>query len=457
MLCGVDIPPLEAHQRSLQDRIAVICGHRNVADAHLVAVVAEAVETGSWFMAGIKTPEHFVAWQTGSSTSRSYHLVAVARRRHDLPLTYASFERGELSFDQIATIAAHAPAWADAELAAFARNATVSQIRQAIRKYPWPDVAEPEPAMSEEDGAGDAGDNTDTTDPADDAPDAAETSLGAKPWKPWPGLCLPPSPTLANRPPSAMPHDLYSLTFDEHGRFRLVVEGDATDGAIIDQAVKEAHDRLFRDGQTELTWVDALVDVANRSVGAITNPERADRYRVYVHLDTNGAWLNAGPTIPESLFQLLSCNATMHALWETDGQPVNIGRKHHAVPNHTRRIIFDRDRTCRHPACNATRHLHIHHVIHWINGGPTDTHNLVALCPYHHRGLHRHHFTIAGNADQPDGLIFHTNGNPITTPAARPPNGPPPAPPPGHTYAHPSGERLNTWAVGFNPPKQTAA
>ena len=80
-LCGVDIPPLEAHQRHLTKRIATICGHRNVADAQLVAVVAEAIETGAWFMAGIKSPEHFVAWQTGSSSSRAHHIVARSEER----------------------------------------------------------------------------------------------------------------------------------------------------------------------------------------------------------------------------------------------------------------------------------------------------------------------------------------------------------------------------------------
>lgn len=473
MLCGVEVPPIEAHQDDLQRRIAVICGHRNVADAALVAVIAEAIETGSWFMAGVKTPEHFVAWQTGSSDTRSRHLVAVARRRHDFPRCCTAFENGEISFDQITAIATHAPAWADTELADFARHATVTQLRHTLRNYHWHDDADANTADTASDanpaepadadtGAGDttSGDSTsgehadEPITAVDDAAAAAEPNRGltADPYTPWSKLQLPPQPVGCNRNPA----DYCSLTFT-NGRFRLIVEGDAIDGAIIDASLREAHDRLHRDGHTDLTWVDALVDVANRSLGSVTNPERVDRYRTYIHLDTSGAWLNNGPTLPRSQFEHITCDSVTQPVWEREGHPVNIGRARHTIPNHTRRIILDRDVTCRHPGCNASRHLHVHHVIHWINGGPTDTHNLAALCPAHHRALHREQFTISGNADEPDGLTFTINGRPITTPHAQPPNSPPPEPPPGHRYAHPTGEHLDRRCVIFNEPRQTAA
>ena len=37
----------------LEDRLADLCGHRNVLDALLVRLVAEALETGVWEMPGI--------------------------------------------------------------------------------------------------------------------------------------------------------------------------------------------------------------------------------------------------------------------------------------------------------------------------------------------------------------------------------------------------------------------
>ena len=47
-----------------------------------------------------------------------------------------------------------------------------------------------------------------------------------------------------------------------------------------------------------MTWGDAMVDVARRSLGAVTSINRRDAYRTYVHLDTEGGWLTGKPRFP---------------------------------------------------------------------------------------------------------------------------------------------------------------
>ncbi len=120
-------------------------------------------------------------------------------------------------------------------------------------------------------------------------------------------------------------------------------------------------------------------------------------------------------------------------------------------------VVEERDRTCRTPGCERHRHLQVHHLVHWEDGGPTDTHNLVALCPRHHRLHHRGLLGISGNADDRDGLVFSDARGRRLTGCGRP--APPgaevgaaaarvdvtPAP-----YIHPSGERLDSWWVHFN-------
>jgi hypothetical protein len=49
---------------------------------------------------------------------------------------------------------------------------------------------------------------------------------------------------------------------DEDGSWRLLGRLDGDHGAVLDAALAEARDRLFRDGQRDVTWVDALVDIA---------------------------------------------------------------------------------------------------------------------------------------------------------------------------------------------------
>ncbi|MDQ6798093.1 MAG: HNH endonuclease, partial [Actinomycetota bacterium] len=51
-----------------------------------------------------------------------------------------------------------------------------------------------------------------------------------------------------------------------------------------------------------------------------------------------------------------------------------------SFPNRTRLAIEERDGGCRVPGCDRTRWLHVHHVVHWEDGGATDTSNLMSLC-----------------------------------------------------------------------------
>ncbi len=122
----------------LEDRLADLCGHRNVLDALLVRLVAEALETGGWEMHGIVSPAHWIAWKAGLSSAHAQQLVTVARRRDELPVTFAAFDAGELSLDQVVPIATRAPRWADAELCEFAKLATVTQLRRVLRSYDFP-------------------------------------------------------------------------------------------------------------------------------------------------------------------------------------------------------------------------------------------------------------------------------------------------------------------------------
>src|SRR5918994_1219347 len=99
--------------------------------------------------------------------------------------------------------------------------------------------------------------------------------------------------------------------------------------------------------------------------------------------------------------------------------------------------------------CCATRHVQIHHIRHWCDGGATESANLISLCRHHHKLHHLGKLAIAGNADLPDGVTFtDAGGRPLAEHARpRPPNGPPPKP--DVAYQHPSGERLQPWWTGL--------
>ena len=200
-----------------------------------------------------------------------------------------------------------------------------------------------------------------------------------------------------------------SMTTRE-GRFELRFSAPADAGALVQAAVAEAKDALFAAGVPQVTWADALVEICQRSLAGVASPGRRDSFRVYVHLDAEGGWLNGAPRLPRHLVQKLTCEGTLQALWERAGVPVSVGRALRIVPDRTRRLVLDRDRGCRFPGCVATAHLEVHHVVHWAHGGRTDLDNLVSLCPFHHDAHHGGEFGISGDPNDPAGLVFTARG-----------------------------------------------
>lgn len=457
--------PHESETRATEAEIATICGHLNVLHARLVAITEDALVTGSWGGHGVRSPEHWLAWQTGLSPARARQVVLLAKRRHELPVTMAAFALGELSIDQAAAVATHVRAGNDAEACGLAKNATVSQLANLLGRYRYEPTPRPEAPPAE------AADRpVAEPDPPEAAPDASpdaescacddhgspEAAPSTDPPRFAHGIT---GPTDDERITTALAPGRVWFGFDADGRFALHADLTADAGARIEAALREAKDRLFRAGHTEVTWSDALVDVANRSIEA-ASPSRQHRFRTYVHLDTEGAWLQAGPALPRALFDQLVCDGEVQPVWRTAGRPVSIGRASRVVPDHTRRQVLDRDRVCRTPGCTCRIGLEVHHVVQWTAGGPTDLGNLAALCADHHTRHHRGEFTIEGDADVPDGLVFRRRTGGVIQ-AHRPPAPPggavPPAPPPGHAYRHPTGERLDTSCVVFSEPARPTA
>jgi hypothetical protein len=86
------------------------------------------------------------------------------------------------------------------------------------------------------------------------------------------------------------------------------------------------------------------------------------------------------PHSPTRCSNVSRVTGTNRPLWTTEGLPINLGWSHRIVPARTRLVVEDRDQICRHPSCVANAHLQAHHIVHWINGGMTDTSNLRCLC-----------------------------------------------------------------------------
>ena len=243
--------------------------------------------------------------------------------------------------------------------------------------------------------------------------------------------------------------------YDAQGRWRLRACLEPDQGAVVAAALAEARDALFHAGNPQVNGPEALVEMAQRSLDTVESPSRRQTYTVLVHVATDGAHLHDGPALPESLRRMILCDTTGAIVGVRGGRPFDIGRRRHIVPLALRRTIELRDRGCRVPGCSSRR-IQVHHLVHWEDGGPTDAHNLVGLCPKHHRMHHRGQLGITGNPTRPDGLCFTDRwGHPLRAPP--PPtintDGPIPVPMPDvtGTWTHPLGERLHTRWLTFTP------
>ena len=205
------------------------------------------------------------------------------------------------------------------------------------------------------------------------------------------------------------------------GRFRLSGDLDALSGAALHKAVEDQVGRRYRaEGEQERASTApnarraaALLDLA--TAGAEHPADGPIRSRpsvsVVVPLDAlddesqdrllelpNGGWVG------RDALRFLTCDAAIsRVILGPEGRPLDVGREHRLPTPHQRRAVLARDRGCAVEGCDAKPWLcEIHHLIHWLEHGPTDIDNLAMVCRWHHRKAHT---TGWHRGRDPDGTI----------------------------------------------------
>ena len=408
---GVDTERLTT---AMETQGAALVGVINAATAELTRCIAAVLATGTFGGAGFRSPEHWVAVRFGLSTARARGLVAIARRRHDLAAATAAFDRGELDEGHMALLARKVPAAREAEALTLAHATTVSQFAKALQALP--DLEPP------------------TAAPAAAPVRSVRGHYRDDGW--WEAHLLVPG------------HEGAVIATSWDAAWRDLTHpttstpvSDAAGGGVV---------------PVRLTRADAALHAAEAALRALDPDTRAgrpagERYQVLIHVDatTHAAHLHLGPALDATTRRLLTCDTTVRYLLTHAGTPIAKGRRQHTVDPVLRAVIEHRDHTCRIPGCTRQRALHIHHLHHWQDGGPTNPDNLVALCPYHHRLIHTGTITLTGDPTQPDGLRAHgPHGTNLQ------PNRPPPTPHP-HTTAHQLGLPPPTWQPPSGEPFDT--
>jgi len=88
--------------------------------------------------------------------------------------------------------------------------------------------------------------------------------------------------------------------------------------------------------------------------------------------------------------QRMACDCSVtRVLLSQESVTIDVGRTKRVISGGLGRALRARDGHCKWPGCERPASwCDGHHVVHWIEGGPTDLANLVLLCRRHHRMVH---------------------------------------------------------------------
>ncbi|HKF15942.1 MAG TPA: DUF222 domain-containing protein, partial [Candidatus Dormibacteraeota bacterium] len=232
---------------------------------------------------------------------------------------------------------------------------------------------------------------------------------------------------------------------EDDGMVRLTALLPAEDAAVVMTAIEAVaaeqppvpiQDTSLLPDPAEDRWAarraDSLVAICEQAgalagspEGLVSDPESC---QLVVHIDVGvltgeeshgRCHLEDGTPISAAVARRLGCDAQVVAITEREGLPIDVGRSRRLFTRPQRRALQARDGTCRYPGCGVpARRTHLHHLLAWELGGPTDLANAASLCRFHHGRLHEGHYRILGSAD--GELRFETrDGRPIVPPPPR--------------------------------------
>ena len=422
---STDESPTTRQQRCvvLSDEITTLAGHLNAANYRFLKLLDEFDRHDGWAGDGIRSLAHWLNFKCGLGELVAREKVRVARALRPLPLIDAAFERGEISYSKVRAMTRVATPENEAELLNIARHGTAAHMERLVRAYRR--CRKHVESVTDE----------------------------SAPRELTPG-------ELARRREErfyCFAEDDETMVFGgrvavEQGRLLLkaldamVAEIDAeaaaaetanepepagnvsaetTDPETDPETDKNVSAETSGDEPATVTEsqipvrtgrATALIHIAEHYLatgGSGAKPlTSSEAYQVFVHVNANDAGpdnrINGAHTcytddrrcLAPHVVRQLACDASRRTVLENErGEVLNIGRRSRTVPRRIGHALRVRDGGCRFPGCGQSRWTDAHHICHWADGGETSLENLVTLCRYHHRSLHRGEYGIERGKD----------------------------------------------------------
>ncbi len=378
--------------RRTEALVSSVSQHHRAISAHqsqLLAAVVELDRRRAWRVDGATSMVAWLVQRCGVSAATAREWVTAAAKLPSLPRIADALSQGKLSFDQVKPLVDVAKPETDAQLAEQATHWSAKQVRE---------LALATRNQTDERSTGFYSRRFLRFD------DRRRTLTGT------------------------LPEDQYAVVkssliarASRHGAARAPFDQRMAD-ALVAVCKGDAVEKGTRPG-------DGVGQ--HRAGGA-----RRNRPTVVVHADMSflagaegGAELDVLGPVSREVARRLACDAKVLVSADgPDGRSLNLGRTRRDPSDAQRLEIRRRDKGCRFPGCTHTEFTDVHHVRHWIDGGPTDLDNLVELCDQHHRCVHEMRWKISGDANveltfqSPTGRRSASTPSPSAT-AAR--DGPP--------------------------------
>jgi hypothetical protein len=377
----------------LADNITELVAHLDAGTFQLLQLICEFDKEEGWDGSGIRSCAHWLNWKCGMSLGSARERVRVARALPELPEISAAFCNGKVSYSKVRAMTRVATPKNEAALLQVALHGTASHVETQVRLYRKTKRIE---ALEEE--------------------------------------------NLRHG------HRELSWHIDDDGYWVFKGRFTAEQGAMLQKALEAAGDQLFEEQQNLPAEVAMEIDrnipldsttpelVSQKRADALarvvegflasagSDQSGGDKYMINIHTDIetlkeNGsgaeAELEDRSHVSAETCRRLACDCSaVHWHANSQGEPLNIGRKTRSIPPAIRRALKRRDQGCRFPGCTCSRYVDAHHIQHWADGGETCMDNLVLLCRTHHRLVHEAGYGVRFEAGKgavfslPDGKVI---------------------------------------------------
>ncbi|MFT4906237.1 MAG: hypothetical protein ACI978_000297 [Oleispira sp.] len=408
---------IEESNDQLSDQITTLAGQINAATYRFLKLIAEFDRRNAWSGYGLRSCAHWLNWKCGIAMNPAREKVRTARALEGLPNINAAFQTGELSFSKVRSMTRIATVENEDYLLNIAEYGTAQHMEVLVKAFRTVSRIADKPADFN----------------AAEIDECKKSVLGET------------------------QHELRQQNFEQESRSVSCYQDDdgmwiikaklpAEEGALVAKALQELGDSIADSKKREvdienaennekdvsaetemeifslntkvekLTYpqrrADALVAIAEHYLASgsggsqgLSSLKGAERCQLVLHvraghsLDSDAANLDGRWLIP-SAARRLACDASLLVVQEDDvttglGNVLDIGRKTRIIPPAMSRALAIRDGGCQFPGCCESRYTEGHHIKHWADGGETKLDNLVTLCRYHHRELHKGSFFLS--------------------------------------------------------------